>query len=90
MRLFNNNEEELAYIYLMISPALIGIVAVLSSISPDGEVNQKMLVAMFLCFMISLYFAIQYKLYIDEKKKRSIILNLQKELGLDQREKKNK
>jgi len=61
--------EKLTYIFLIITPMLIGIIAVLLSFSADDEINPKMLVAMFICLAISLYFAILYKTHEDGKKK---------------------
>jgi hypothetical protein len=61
--------EKLIYIFLIISPALIGIVAVLLPFSADGEVDLKMLVAMLVCFAISLYFTIHYVLHKGQRKK---------------------
>ena len=60
--------EKLAYIFLIISPTIIGIVAVLMSFSADDGIDPKMLLAMFICLAISLYFAILYKMHEDGKK----------------------
>jgi amino acid permease len=69
MDIFNiKSGEKLAYIFLIISPTIIGIVAVLMSFSADDGIDPKMLLAMFICLAISLYFAIQYKIHEDEKK----------------------
>jgi amino acid permease len=69
MDIFNvKSGEKLAYIFLIISPTIIGIVAVLMSFSADDGIEPKMLLAMFICLAISLYFAIHYKIHADEKK----------------------
>jgi putative effector of murein hydrolase LrgA (UPF0299 family) len=82
MDIFNGKSEEgMTYIFLIIIPAVIGIVAVLSSFSADGEVNTNMVVAMLICFAISLYFILQYVMHEAERKKREpFSFNLKKEL----------
>jgi len=74
--------EKLTYIFLIVIPVLIGIVAVLLSFSADDGIDPKMLVAMFVCFSISLYFAMQYKMHEDGKKKaEKLSADLKKELN---------
>jgi len=73
--------EKLTYIFLIITPMLIGIVAVFLSFSADDEINPKMLVALFICLAISVYFAILYKTYEDGKKKaEALSADIKKEL----------
>jgi len=76
------NGEKLTYLFLIISPTLIGIVAVLLSFSADGEINSNMIVAMLVCFAIALYFTVQYKIHGDKKKKEET-LSLDLKKGLD-------
>ena len=86
------NGEKMGYICLMISPAVIGIVAVLMSFSTETGVDQKMIIAMLACFAISFYFTIQYKIDSDRKKKTdAFTADLQKDLiGVDTDTKKRK
>jgi len=73
--------EKLTYIFLIITPVLIGFSAVFLSFSADDEISPNMLVAMFVCLAISLYFAILYKMYEDGKKKaEALSADIKKEL----------
>ena len=77
------NGEKLGYICLMIGPALIGIAAVLLSYSSETGIDLKMFVAMLLCFAISCYFALQYKINNERMKKaEAFSADLQKDLSV--------
>ena len=79
---FDKSEEKLSYIFLIIISAVIGIAAVLLPFSTSGEIDLKMIMAMFICFAISVYFSIQYVIHMKEKKKKeSISFDFKKELG---------
>ena len=53
--------EKQGYLFLIISPALIGVVAFLFSLSAEVVVQTKVLLCMIVCLLVSLYFALQYR-----------------------------